>query len=223
MTQTPVPAPALTDVHDMVVVHRAFRRELGALPALVRAVRPGDTARAAVVAGHARMLLKGLHLHHTSEDDLLWPKLLERAAPEAALVERMEAQHGEVDRYLGRLGPALDRWQAEARPAVTEEVASTAEALSAVLLVHLDEEEREILPLAARHISPAEWSQLGEHGVAAMSRSELPIMFGAVLEEATPEEAAHLVSSLPLVARLLLRPVLLPQYRRYARRVRQGR
>lgn len=213
----------LTDVHDMVVVHRAFRREFGLLPGLVRAVRPGDTVRAGVVAGHARMILKGLHLHHTAEDDLLWPKLLERAAPEAALIARMEGQHEQVEHHLDRLGPALDRWQAEARPAVTEEVASTLEALATVLLVHLDEEEREILPVAARHISPAEWAELGDHGIAAMSRSELPILFGAVLEEATPEETAEMVAKLPLPARLLLRPVLLPRYRRYVRKVRGTR
>ena len=219
MTQTS--NPTLTDVHDMVVVHRAFRRELGTFPDLVRAVRPGDTTRATVLADHARMMLRGLHLHHTSEGELLWPKLLERAAPELALVERMEAQHEQVHEHLERLGPALDRWQAEARPAVTEEVAGIVESLAAVLWVHLDEEEREILPLAARHISPEEWSQLGDHGIAAMSRSELPLLFGAVLEEATPEEAAHLVAKLPLPARMLLRPVILPRYRRYTRRLRQ--
>ena len=38
-------------------------------------------------------------------------------------------------------------------------------------MVHLDEEEREILPLAARHITQAEWDELGEHGIVAMSRS----------------------------------------------------
>jgi iron-sulfur cluster repair protein YtfE (RIC family) len=211
----------LTDVHDMVVVHRAFRRELGTFPVLVRAVRPGHTARATLLAGHARMMLKGLHLHHTSEDELLWPKLLERATLQRALVERMEAQHEQVHDHLERLGPALDRWQAEARPAVTDEVAGIVESLAAVLWVHLDEEEREILPLAARHITQQEWDELGEHGIAQMSRSELPLLFGAVLEEATPDETAHLVSKLPLPARLLLRPVILPQYRRYTRRLRQ--
>ncbi len=176
-----------------------------------------------MVAAHARMVLRGLHLHHTSQDELLWPKLLERATPEAALVARMEAQHAEVDSHLAHLGPALTRWQTEVRPAVTDEVASTVEALTEVLWRHLAEEEQAILPLAARHISPDEWSQLGEHGIAALSRAELPLMFGAVLEEATPAEAAHMASKLPLLARLLLRPVLLPRYRRYTRRVRQGR
>jgi hemerythrin-like domain-containing protein len=216
----PTTAPTLTDVHDMVVVHRAFRRELRLLPELVRAVSAGDTTRAAVVADHADLILKGLHLHHTGEDEMLWPTLLDRAAPEAALVARMEAQHEQVDHHVQRLEPVLDTWRREARPAVGAEAAAALEDLRVALLVHLDEEEREVLPLAARHLSPEEWAAIGEHGLTQMTRAELPIMFGAVLEEATPRETAHLVAKLPLPARLLLRPVLLPKYRRYARRVR---
>ena len=213
----------LTDVHDMIVVHRAFRRELRLLPELVRHVRAGDTARARQVADATRMILKGLHLHHTGEDELLWPKLLERAAPDAALVARMEAEHVEVDHELSRLGPALSRWEVEARPAVGEEVASALDAVRTVLLPHLDEEEREVLPLAARHVTQAEWSELGEHGLAAMDLRELPLMFGAVLEDATQQERAAMVRVLPLPVRLLLRPVLLPYYRRYVRRLRASR
>jgi hemerythrin-like domain-containing protein len=214
---------SLTDVHDMIVVHRAFRRELRLLPELVRGVRPGDTARARQVADATRLILKGLHLHHTGEDELLWPKLLERAAPDAATIARMEAQHVQVDHHLARLGPALSRWEVEARPAVGEEVASVLDAARTVLLEHLDEEEREVLPLAARHLTQAEWSQLGEHGMAAIRLRELPLLFGAVLEDATPQERAAMVRVLPLPVRLLLRPVLLPHYRRYVRRLRTTR
>src|SRR4051794_20456774 len=176
MTHTTATAP-LTDVHDMVVVHRAFRREFRLVPGLVRAVPAGDTARTAVLAGHARLVLEGLHLHHTSEDDLLWPLLLERCPPDADLVERMEAQHSAVDGYIQQLTPALARWESEARPAVAEEVASTFEALHAALVEHLDEEEREILPLAVRHVSQEEWSRLGEAGVEKMTRQQLPLFF----------------------------------------------
>ena len=92
MTATqPSESAQLIDVHDMVVVHRLFRRELIDLSRLIRAVAPGDVERAAVVAGHARLVLAGLHLHHTGEDDLLWPKLLERAAPSADLVAHMQS------------------------------------------------------------------------------------------------------------------------------------
>jgi iron-sulfur cluster repair protein YtfE (RIC family) len=215
----------LTDVHDMVVVHRAFRREFRLLPELVRAVPAGDTARAAVLAGHARMVLTGLHLHHTSEDLLLWPKLLDRAALDAELIHRMEAQHERVHDAIDTLGPALNlnRWEAEARPAVTEEVAAGLDELRTALLEHLDDEEREILPLAARHIRQAEWNQLGEHGTKDMRKKDLPIMFGAVAEEATPEEMVQILATVPAPVRFLLRTVFARRYHRYISRVRDGR
>ena len=210
----------LTDVHDMVVVHRAFRREFTLIPRTVRGVAAGDTARVAVVAKHAQLLLDGLHLHHTSEDLLLWPKLLDRCPPDAALVHRMEEQHERVETHTEHLRAALGRWRVEGRPAVTEEVASTFDALREALFEHLDEEEREILPLAARHVTPAEWSEVGQHGIAAMTKAQLPLMFGMILEEATPEEAAELYASVPAPVRLLTRLVFLPRYRRYVRSIR---
>jgi hemerythrin-like domain-containing protein len=210
----------LTHVHDMVVVHRAFRREFTLLPRLVRAVDPGDTARAAVLAAHARLVLEVLHLHHTGEDDLLWPKLLDRCPPDAELVERMEAQHDAVAAAIDRLGPALDRWEAEARPAVAEEVATAVEDMAAALLVHLDEEERHILPIAARSVTQAEWDQLGEHVLSRLGRKELSVLMGAIAEEATAEEKAHLMAGMPLHVRLLVRLVVLPRYRGYVRAVR---
>jgi len=213
----------LADVHDMVVVHRVFRREFRLIPELVREVRPGDTARAKVIADHARLVLTGLHGHHTGEDELLWPKLLERAAPDAALVHRMEAQHERVDAAIQRIGPALDRWEAEARPAVSEEVAAGFDSLRVALLEHLDEEEREILPLAARHITQAEWNELGEHGVGETRKQDLPILFGAVAEEATPEEMVQILGTVPLPVRFLLRTVFARKYQRYVSRVRDGR
>ena len=219
-TSTPVPQRPLTDVQDMVVVHRAFRREFRLLPGLVRAVPAGDTARAAVLAAHLRLCLDGLHLHHTGEDAMLWPKLLERATPDAALVHRMEAQHEEVHARLEILRSALARWEVEARPAVTEEVAAGIEALGSVVLAHLDEEEREILPLAARHLSEAEWEAVGQHGMAHMERSQLPIMFGMVLEDCDPEERARMLGVLPAPIRLLARTVFARRYRRYVSRVR---
>jgi iron-sulfur cluster repair protein YtfE (RIC family) len=213
--------PVLTDVHDMLVAHRVFRREFTLAPRIVRDVAPGDTARAALVADHTTLILDGLHLHHSSEDELLWPKLLDRCPPDAALVQRMEAQHERVEHHTERLRTALQRWRVEARPAVTEEVASTLDALRDALLEHLAEEEAEILPLAARHVTQAEWDQLGQHGLGRMKKSELPIMFGMVLEEATPQESAELLSLVPAPVRLLTRFVFLPRYRRYVRTMRR--
>jgi len=57
------------DVHEMVVIHRVFRREFSAIPHLVRRVADGDTARAGIIGGHLSLILAGLHMHHTGEDE----------------------------------------------------------------------------------------------------------------------------------------------------------
>ena len=44
--------------------------------------------------------MSGLHLHHTGEDDLLWPLVLTRSTPAADLVARMQAQHSEIEALL---------------------------------------------------------------------------------------------------------------------------
>ena len=219
---TSAAAEQLTDVRDMYVVHRTFRREFALIPGLIRSVAAGDTARAAVVAGHARLVLGGLDMHHTGEDALLWPKLLERATPSADLIHRMEAQHHRVEELIAELDEALPRWEAEARPAVSEEVASTFDALRVALLEHLDDEERHILPIAERHITPQEWAGLGEHGMAKVKKSELPILFGAMLEDATPDEKTLMLGLVPPPVRLLVRTVFAWQYRRYITKVRAG-
>jgi hemerythrin-like domain-containing protein len=220
MTTTSNAAERLTDVSDMYVVHRVFRREFVLLPQLVRQVAAGDTARAAVVGEHARLVLAGLDMHHTGEDVLLWPKLLERDAPAAELIHRMESQHQRVEELIVRLGESLTRWEAEARLAVREEVASTFDEFRVALLEHLDDEESHILPIAARCISQEEWNELGQHGAEKMTRAQLPLMFGALLEEATPDERKYMLSLVPIPVRALLRTVFAWQYRRRITRVR---
>jgi hemerythrin-like domain-containing protein len=216
-TQTRQQRPA---IEEMAVVHRVFRREFGMLPGLVRAVPAGDKDRAVVVAEHARLILATLHLHHTGEDKVLWPLLLERAAPARDLIDRMQAQHANVDRLVGRIGPLVDRFAAVVQGG--EELASTLEQLRMVLVEHLNLEEAEIVPLAAQHLTADEWSEMGKHGLSEMSRRKLPLVFGAVLEEADEKERAIMFDVLPAPVRVLMTAVGAVQYRRYIARVRQG-
>ena len=208
------------NIQEMYVVHRVFRRELGLLPGLVRGVAEGDTDRAALVGGHLRLVLDGLHMHHTGEDAVLWPLLLERAAPSAELVHTMQAQHHVVDEHLDRLDPLLAEWTATASAVRGEQVARVVDALRESLLEHLDLEEREILPLCSRHISVAEWNSLGEHGRETVPAKLLPLLFGSILEDADPAEQAMMLHALPFPVRLLMRTWGARSYRRYISRVR---
>ena len=221
MTMTTKMAKAASpDVHEMVVIHRVFRREFTAIPRLLRGVPDGDLDRAHIVGDHLRLILAGLHMHHTGEDEVLWPLLLERAQPSADLVRTMQEQHQRVDRYADQVVPLLESWSSAPSAIRGEHLARLVESFAEALVEHLDLEEREILPLVWRHLSVAEWDSLGEHGKDSMSSRQLPLLFGAILEDASAEERRRMLAHLPAPLRVGMRSVGAWQYRRYISSVR---
>ncbi|MGW3413045.1 hemerythrin domain-containing protein [Streptomyces sp. NPDC000888] len=193
------------DVHDMVVVHRTFRKSCAELPDLVRGLRPGDTARSALVVDAVRFMLMGLEAHHVSEDEFLWPRLAARTAVRAEAIARMEEQHHRLEELVMQVRAALDELAADPRQPLCEQVAAQLAELGSVLTAHMDEEENTILPLAAEHLSVAEWEELGEISLAKLDKKHLLRAFSALMAVATPEEQRTLLTKAPLPARLLWR------------------
>jgi iron-sulfur cluster repair protein YtfE (RIC family) len=207
---------AKVDTWDMVLVHKMFRREFAALPGLVRAVAAGDRARAETVGGHAAVLTRGLHHHHTGEDEMLWPPLLSRIGElDAELVRRMETQHEVVSSLLERIDPVLIRWRAGADEAGRDELAALIAELSVALDEHLDDEENHILPLVSEHVTQAEWTALGEHGQSGIPKGRKGLVaLGAILQDATPDERTRFMALLPALVRLIWRTVGVGIYRK---------
>jgi hemerythrin-like domain-containing protein len=210
------------DTHGMVVIHRAFRRESQLLATLIAAVPAGDTRRARVLADHLRWYQLGLHNHHTGEDELIWPLLLARVDLEADIVLRMEAQHERISQTLAQAETGLAAWESSAAEAARDHLVAVLTDHRAVLLEHVDDEETELLPLAARHLTAAEWDAMGDHFLAATPKNVLLVFLGAVLEDARPEERATFLGLLPLPARIIWHTVGRAQYARRMRRIRGG-
>lgn len=210
------------DTTDMVLVHRVFRREFRLAPRLVRQVPAGDTARAERVAAHIADLADALHHHHSGEDDLVWPKLLQRAQFEADLVIRMQTQHEAVAGLLLAVQNLLCTWRTTGSLVTRGLLAERLEQLSAALDEHLAEEERRILPLVEEHLSVAEWAQVGERGFADTPKNRLLFFLGAALEEATPAELGVFLPQVPLPGRIAYRLVGRRQYRRHVSLLRAG-
>ncbi|MFJ7076883.1 hemerythrin domain-containing protein [Streptomyces sp. NPDC098781] len=206
--------------HEMVVVHRVFRRESALLPRLVRAVPDGGTARAAQVAEHLRTYVDGLHHHHALEDELVWPLLHARAVQDDELVSRMEEQHRRIDESLQAVAEWTPVWERAADRIAGEELALALDAHRAALLEHLDDEERLVLPLVAEHLTVAEWDLVGTRGLEQVPKNQLFLALGALLEEATPEERAYFLGKAPLVGRVLWRVVGRRQYAAACRAIR---
>ncbi len=204
------------DTHDMLVVHRVFRRESRVLAELVPTVAAGDVVRAGILAGHYRDYAMGLHHHHSAEDDLVWPKLLARVDMEADMVIRMEHQHERVQKGLDRIDAAMPEWERAADPAVRDHLAGLFADHRAALLEHLDDEEKHVLALIEEHLSVAEWAAAGARFATETPKDKLLLFLGAMLEEATAAERAHMLAGLPMAARLAW---FLVGRRQYARRV----
>ena len=71
--------------------------------------------------------LDGLHAHHSSEDELLWPTLLDRAGLSAALIDRMERQHVGIHDAVETARSELAAWQAAPTSAAAESLAAALE------------------------------------------------------------------------------------------------
>ncbi|WP_018331234.1 hemerythrin domain-containing protein [Actinomycetospora chiangmaiensis] len=214
VTRTPERPPV--DVRDMLVVHTALLREFRLAPAAVGRVALGDRRRAAAVGKHLRLLCDLLHHHHQGEDELLWPPLRDRV-PHAALarLEAAEAQHVEIDAALDRVAAARRTWTATVDAAGRDALVTTLSDLHGLLAEHLDLEERTLLPLAAVHLTEAEWAAVGEAGAAAVPKPVLPLVFGMFAYEGDPEVLATMLAAAPALPRAIV-PRIAPRI--YARR-----
>ena len=208
------------DTYDMVVVHRVFERELGLLPGLVRAVPPGDTARAALLASHYRVVADLLHHHGAGEDDRIGPLVVERAAAPEPSVREMGEQHARVHELIDDATALALRWALAGDPESRDELAAVLDDLAAAAGEHLRDEEDKMLPLIEEHLSVAEWDALGQSGQDGRGQRELLLILGLMLEDATDDERAKFLGALPIHARAVWRRYGAYAYRRYVRRVR---
>lgn len=193
------------DTWEMVVVHRWFKREFADMPALVRGVAHQDRGRAEYVAGFVGMMAGLLHHHHVGEDEMLWPKLLERVGSmDTGLVQRMEQQHEVVGGALERVEQLLPKWRQNADAATRDELAEVLAGMSGPLNEHLTEEENHVLPLVSIYITQAEWDALGKNGASSMPKGAKGFdAIGMILQETTPQERKGFLQLLPAPVRFL--------------------
>jgi hypothetical protein len=159
-----------------------------------------------------------LHTHHEGEDILLWPKLLQRGGEEAvAIVSTMEEQHQAIDRAHAKATGLLPSWGLTGHGG--EELADAFELLLTLVMEHMATEEKLVLPLAEKHVTAAEWRELGEHGMAEIPKKELPLTFGMAMYEGDPAVIKAVLAHAPLPIRLLVPVIGRRRYAAHARRV----
>jgi DUF438 domain-containing protein len=166
------------------------------------------------------MCLDMLHRHHAGEDELLWPKLLDRVPADLApTVELMERQHEGIHAALQQVLALLEPWSVDPRAGARDRLVEEMERLQTLLVEHLDMEEKHLLPIAGRSLTPAEWNELSEDGIGGIPKRKLAMTFGMIMKDADPHVIRQILSRSPAPVRVLL-PRLAPRaWARYAGKV----
>lgn len=210
------------DVREMAIIHRTFRDTYEEAARLVRAAVAPSPARVTFLADHIDFGLAMLHLHHAGEDELLYPKLVERAPDHAAVTEQTKHQHEEIGRALDVASEACKVWRQRPSAETREALANALDQLNTVVQPHLDDEEQKVVPLAAVTLTQKEWDTLGEHAVAQIPRNKKSVAFGLILEPLGPADRAYMMRVLPAPVRMLY-PVLIGRpWKKYAATLRTG-
>jgi hemerythrin-like domain-containing protein len=205
---------ALVDTSVMPTLHTFFRREFRLAGGVVRGV--ADPARGALVADHVAYLQRALHTHHTVEDDILWPLLLQRVPDELApIVHLMESQHARVEGLLEEVTALLPGLRA-ADTAARDRLADVLDTLYLHLAEHLDAEEERLLPIAARAVTQAEWEEMGARARQGQGQAEGILVLGMIAYEGDPAVVAQMLAEAPAPVRWLLPKLARRAFRRRA-------
>ena len=197
------------DLTIMLAAHGAFRRDLTRLVRAAAAADLSDPARRQPVEAGWELFKHQLHLHHTAEDEIIWPVLRPRLAhSEHALsvLDAMEDEHELIDPLLA----AVDAGFAQR----DDSLADVIDALVSSLTGHLAHEERDGLPLIGLALTAAEWRRVGFKIARRNGLSEGGEMFAWILDGADGDAALR---TLPPPLRLLYKGVWKPRFNKTPR------
>ncbi len=194
-----------TAAFEMAMVHRAFRNELHGVPALINSVHAEDAKRAAVVNAHLSFIGVLLHHHHAAEDDLIWPKLHARAPVGDHDICRMEDEHRAIAAGIDTAKATGSEWAKTGAPSAAERLRTAVDELIGLVDVHLDDEERDVVPLIEEYITAPEWKKATARGASILrTHPRLGLVFaGCMLEGVSNEDKHRFLAGVPSAARIM--------------------
>ena len=199
------------DLTIMLAAHDAFRRDLTRLARAAASADLSDPARRRSIEAGWELLKRELHIHHTAEDELIWPALRPRLVhSEHALsvLDAMEEEHERIDPLLTAVDAALTH---------RDGLADVIDVLASTLTSHLGHEERDGLPLIGIALTAPEWRGVGRKIARKGGLASGAEMFAWILDGADPQHASATLSQLPPPVRLLYRALWKPRFQKTPR------
>ncbi|HMG44255.1 MAG TPA: hemerythrin domain-containing protein [Acidimicrobiales bacterium] len=204
MTANPAATTHNPDIPDLCVyhaVHHALRMGAHRLADGVAALGPRDERRATAIGRYWVGYAGEVVAHHTIEDDVMFPALVERCPVVADHLPRIEHDHHHLDELMDACAQAVGSLP---RGGDT----GRAVALLTDLAEHTDEhlafEDADLLPLFERHFTGAEFRALDKAaakslGLGKQAAFTVPFVVGF----ADPKVRANIFDAVPLPFKIL--------------------
>lgn len=191
------------DLRGYRAIHLALRDAAHAMAAAAPTLDAAEPKRVAAFrsywAGYAGEVLA----HHTTEDEVVFPALLERVPELAALMERADADHHHLDELMEDVTAAL---AAVAHGASPERAAGLLREVADHMDEHLGMEDRDFLPRIEETFTQEEYEAQEKRaleiiGIGKQAAFTLPFIEASV----DAETRAHLLGTAPLPVKVILR------------------
>ena len=209
-----------TDVSDMIAVHNALTGALDAAPAYIaKAYR--ESKRVEVISSFYENVIEFLHVHHTGEDELIYPVLEERCAESRSELERINDQHKLLHAPMDAGRSAVAAWRAAPSSDNAQAVIDAMGSIAEPLRPHLAEEETVLLPIASKWMSPEEFGQLPGHHMMIFRADKPWLMLGLVREQLDQEHRDGMLAGMPPEMRTMWTEQMAPAFNAFIAEVRQ--
>jgi hemerythrin-like domain-containing protein len=208
-----------TDVSDMYAVHKALLAALDAAPAYV--ANPGvGSERVELIGSFVENVIEFLHVHHSGEDELLYPLLEQRCAESRSELERVNDQHKSLNGPMDAGRSAIAAWRATPSTDNARSVTDALVSITEVLRPHLAEEETVMLPIATKWISPEEWGSQAGHNMMSFRADKPWLMLGLVREQLDEEHRDGMLAGMPPEMRTMWTEQMEPAFSAFTTAVR---
>lgn len=204
----------------MAAVHKVFRESLASAPRFVTSAA-GDDVRRAMIANYYTNLIDFLKVHHDGEEELVFPVLSERAPEQRSILDKAASDHHAVVGLMATVNDHIEIWQVKGDDGA-QGILDALSALEGTLMSHLDEEEAEIVPLAAAHMNAAEWGELPGHAMRHFQGDKIWLILGLIRENFTQQQRDMMLAHMPPPAREMWETMGEQSFNELIVQVRQG-
>jgi hypothetical protein len=190
------------DIRLYLVVHQSLRLTLDRMVQACERLDP--TTLANLLPDRWGVMHRGLHTHHEHEDSDFFPMIAAASPDQAPLIEQLEREHAELVALLDTVDRSIAALVANPTDDTRRSVRDAIVAVRDALVPHLDVEDDQLLPAAARTVNAREWDQASERALRATPKRDFPIVAGALDEVVRGLPVEQRPPPPPVMMRILL-------------------